>query len=129
MKDFNINLVVIIKLVDYFDSFCNVVATWPHHVISFIITLNDIPLSPPIALTYHFVPDGSPFWCTKPHSSICWKSTLLHHIAETLPAVIPTVILLSSHLLGMRPFLIGSRWGSRSLLKALRLQANDWVIL
>ena len=33
---------------------CNVVATWPRHVISLVITLNDIPLSPPIALTYHF---------------------------------------------------------------------------
>ena len=34
--------------------YCNVVATWPRHVISLVITLNDIPLSPPIALTYHF---------------------------------------------------------------------------
>ena len=33
---------------------CNVVATWLCHMISLVITLNDIPLSPPIALTYHF---------------------------------------------------------------------------
>ena len=111
------------------DNFCNVVATWPCHMISLVITLNDISLSPPIALTYHFDPDSLPFQCTKPHSSICWESTLFHHIAETLPTVIPTVILLSSHLLGMQPSLIGSRSGSRSLFKALQLRANDWVIL
>ena len=36
------------------ESNCVVVATWPRHVILLVITLNDIPLSPPIALTYHF---------------------------------------------------------------------------
>ena len=129
INDAMINTINIKTLNISFFNICNVVATWPCHVISLVITLNNIPLSPPIALTYHFVPDGSPFRCTKPHSSICWELTLLHHIAETLPAVIPTVILLSSHLLGMRLSLIGSRWGSRSPLKALRLRADDWVIL
>ena len=81
------------------DIVYNVMATWPCHVILLVINLNNILLNSPIALTYHFVPDSLLFWCTKPHSSICWKLTLFHHIAETLPAVIPTVILLSSHLI------------------------------
>ena len=49
----------------------NVVVTWPRHVILLVITLNDILLSLLIVLTYHFIPDGSSFWCIKPHSSIC----------------------------------------------------------
>ena len=77
------------------DWLYNVVAMWPCYVISFVIIFNNIPLNPPIALTYHFVPNSLPFQYTKPYSSICWKLTLFHHIAETLPAV----ILLSSHLL------------------------------
>ena len=36
------------------DPECNVVATWPYHMILLVITLNNIPLSPPIALIYHF---------------------------------------------------------------------------
>ena len=98
-------------------------------MILLVITLNDILLSPPIILAYHFISDGSSFRYTKPYSSIYWESTLLYHIVETLPAVISTVILLFSHLLGMQPSLIGSRWGSRSPFKALQLRANDWVIL
>ena len=49
---------------------CNVVATWPRHVISLVIIPNNIPLSPPIALAYCLVPDGSLFQYTKPHSTI-----------------------------------------------------------
>ena len=55
-----------------------------YHVISLVITFNDIPLSLPIALAYHLVPDGSLFWYTKPHPSniekrisrypICWEA-------------------------------------------------------
>ena len=48
--------------------FCNIMATWPRHVISLVILPNDILLSPPIALIYCL--DGSPFWYTKPHSFI-----------------------------------------------------------
>ena len=53
---------------------CNVVATWPRHMISLVIPPNDIPISPAIALTYCL--NGSPFWYTKPHSSIIqnWPS-------------------------------------------------------
>ena len=50
-----------------------------YHVISLVITSNDIPLSPSIALTYHLVPDGSPFRYTKPHPSIVEKHSIRHH--------------------------------------------------
>ena len=72
-------------------EYCNVVATWPRHVISLVIILNDIPLSLPIALTYHFVLDGSPFWYTKPHSSIVgnWFSYIA--LLRSPPAAIPFV--------------------------------------
>ena len=46
-----------------------------YYVISLVITSNDIPLSPPIALAYHLVLDGSPFRYTKPHLSIVEKCT------------------------------------------------------
>ena len=39
-------------------------------MISLVIISNDIPLSPPIALTYHFVLDGLSFCYTKSHSFI-----------------------------------------------------------
>ena len=71
------------------------------HVISLVITSNDIPLSSPIALTYHLVPDGSLFRYTKPHSSIvgnrlftshCWEvHQLLSHLLRSSPAAIPFV--------------------------------------
>ena len=50
-----------------------------YHVILFVITLNDIPLNPPIAFTYHLVPDGSPFRYTKPHSFTIEKHSIRHH--------------------------------------------------
>ena len=97
---------------------CNVVATWPRHMISLVIISNDIPLSPPIALTYYLVPDGSPFQYTKPHSAIFgnWlsyiavieKPTSCYLICwETLP---PSsycnfdIYSLTSHLLGCNLF-------------------------
>ena len=49
---------------------CNVVATWPRHVISLIIISSDISLSLPIGLTYCFIPNGLFFWYTKFYSSI-----------------------------------------------------------
>ena len=39
----------------------NIVAMWPHYMILLIVTSNDIPLSPSIALAYYLVPDGSFF--------------------------------------------------------------------
>ena len=63
-------------------------AMWPRHVILLVITLNNIPLSPPIVLTYHFVPDGLSFQCTKPYLFIYWESILLYCIAETYQSVI-----------------------------------------
>ena len=78
----------------------NVVAMWLCYVILLVIILNNISLNPPIALTYYFVLDGLFFQYTKSHLFICWELTLFYHIAETLLAVVSTVILLSSHLLG-----------------------------
>ena len=39
----------------------NVVAIWPYQMILLVIISNNIPLNPPIALTYHLVPKGSSF--------------------------------------------------------------------
>ena len=49
---------------------CNVVAMWPCYVISLVIISNDILVSPPIALAYCLVPNGSFFWYTKSYLSI-----------------------------------------------------------
>ena len=78
----------LIKL-DYNDSKYNVMATWLCHVISLVIISNDIPLSPPIGLTHCFVPDNSPFWYTKRHSSIVgnWLSYIA--LLGSAPAAIP----------------------------------------
>ena len=72
----------------YYLTRYNVVATWLRHMISLVITFNDIPLSLPITLTYHLVPDDSPFWCTKPHLSIIgnWPSYIA--LLGSVPAVI-----------------------------------------
>ena len=88
-------------------------ATWPCHVILLIIISNNISLSLPIVLTYHFFPDGSSFWYTKPHLSIIgnWlsfiallkRTNLLSHYGKAhqvvIFTIIFTVILLFSHLL------------------------------
>ena len=34
---------------------CNIIAMWFYHVILLVIISNNIPLSPPIVLTYHFI--------------------------------------------------------------------------
>ena len=81
-------------------SFCNVVATWPHHMISLIIISNNIPLSPPIALTYHLIPIGLHSWYTKLYPSIVgnWLSYIT--LLRSAPAIIlllrsaPSVIVL-----------------------------------
>ena len=108
---------------------CNVVATWPCHVISLVIIPNDIPLSPPIALTYRLVPDGSLFWYTKPHSSIIGNRlsyiALFKSPAAAIPFVekrtsrYPSVILLQFWFLltnipfvGTRTFFFWIRWDS-----------------
>ena len=44
-------------------------------MISLVITSNNIPLNPPIALAYHLIPDGSPFWYIKSPLSIVEKRT------------------------------------------------------
>ena len=64
-----------------------------YHVISLVITSNNILLSPPIALAYYLVLDGSPFWYTKPYLSIVEKRISRYSICwEALH--------LSSYLLG-----------------------------
>ena len=73
-----------------------------YHVILLIITSNDIPLSPPIALAYHLVPDGSSFWYTKLHPSIVEKCTsrysiywkTLHPLSYLLEFTSPPLLLL-----------------------------------
>ena len=55
---------------------------WPRHVISLVITFNNIPLSPLIALTYRLVSDGSSFWYTKPYSSIIGNRLFTLHYWE-----------------------------------------------
>ena len=51
-----------------------------YNVILFVITFNNILLSPPIVFTYYFVFDCSPFWYTKTHPSIIEKHFIYHHI-------------------------------------------------
>ena len=98
---------------------CNVVATWPCHVISLVIIPNNIALSPPIALTYYLVLDGSPFWYTKPHSSIVGNRLSYIALLRSLPAAIPPSsycsfdsYLPTSRFVGTRPFFIRIRWDS-----------------
>ena len=114
---------------------CNIVATWPRHVISLVIISNNILLSLSIALTYCLIPDGSPFWYTKPHSSIVGNRLSYIALLKSLPAVIsfigkrshrhPTIFLF----IRQRPSLIWFRWGSRSSLIILQLRADDLVII
>ena len=72
----------------------NVVATWPRHVISLVITSNDIPLSSLIALTILFL--------------TAYFFDILNHIHLLLEIVLPTshcweAYQPSSHLLGSAP--------------------------
>ena len=60
-------------------------------MISLVIIPNDILLSPPIALTYRLVPDGSSFRYTKPHSSIVGNRFSYIALLRSLPAAIPFV--------------------------------------
>ena len=105
------------------------------HVISLVITSNDIPLSPPIALTYRPIPDGSPsrltFLVHQTSFIYCWKSASYIAFVGKHSLCYPTVISISTHqhlicwnaiffdpiLLGFRPPLI-----------ALQLRADDAFI-
>ena len=117
----------------------NVVATWPCYVILLVIISNNIPLSLPIALIYHLVPDNSLFWYTKPHLSIVksrisiWHYWEVHQPLSYLLGSIPSIILLQFWYLltnilfvKMWPYLIGSCWGSRSSFKGLQF-ASQWL--
>ena len=89
---------------------CNVVATWPCHVISLVITLNNILLSPPITLIYHFyswrltllMHPTSFIYLLKidSPSSYCWNVPSRHPYYH--PTIFPFV--------GKRPSLIWFRW-------------------
>ena len=118
---------------------CNVMATWPCHVISLVIISNNIPLSLPIALTYRLVLDGSPFWYTKLHSSIVgnWLSYIA--LLRSPPAAIPFVekrslrhltavsIPIYQHSICWDVTLLDRiLLGSRSPLKALQF-ASQWL--
>ena len=58
------------------------------YVISFIIQ-NNIPLNPPIALIYHFIPIGLLSQYTKPHSSIARNRLFYIILLRSAPAIIP----------------------------------------
>ena len=96
-------------------------------MISLVIISNNIPLSLPIALTYCLVLDGSPFWYTKPHSSIVGNRLSYIALLRSPPAAIPfvgkrtsrypSIILLQFQFLltnipfvGTRPFFFRIRW-------------------
>ena len=64
-------------------------ATWPHHVISFVIPPNNILLNLPIALTYCL--DSSLFWYTKSHSSIVENRPSYIALLKSPQAAIPFV--------------------------------------
>ena len=57
-------------------------------MISWVIIFNDIPPSPPIVLTYCLVPDSSPFWYIKPHSSIVGNRLSYIALLKSAPAAI-----------------------------------------
>ena len=63
-------------------------ATWPHHIISLIITSNNILLSSSIAIIYYLILDGLLFQYTKPYLSIVEKCTSRYLICwESLPLI------------------------------------------
>ena len=66
-------------------------ATGSRRVIPLVIISNNISLSPPIALTYCLVPDGSPFQYTKPHSSIIGNRLSYIAVLRNPPAAISFV--------------------------------------
>ena len=76
-----------------------------YHVIALVIISNDISLSPPIALTYLLVLDGSLIQYTSP-SSYCSFEFLLTNIS----------------FVGTRLFLFRSLYGALQLMKAYRAE-------
>ena len=114
----------------FFD--CNAMAT----KITWLHLSTGIPLSLPIAFTYQLIPTGLHSQYIKPYLYIVGnrfsfiallkRTSPLSHCWEARQPIIPIVILLQFQYLltnilfvGMRPSLIGSRWGSKSPLKAL----------
>ena len=69
-------------------QYFNIVATWPRHVISLVISSNNIPLSPLISFAYHLLSDDSPFQFTKPYLSTIgnWLSYIA--LLESTPSII-----------------------------------------
>ena len=109
----------------------NVIVTWLYYVISFVITLNHILLSLPIAFTYHFVPDGSlltvcPF--NIPYLIYLFIGNWLFFIT-LLKCSQPSSLLFSYYLLIYWKTiffnLILLRTGSPLIV--LQLQTDDWV--
>ena len=116
-------------------------ATWPHYVISLVISSNDILLSLPIALTYCLILDGPSFQYTKSYSSICWKlASYIVLLRSLLVAILfigkrslhhPTAVLISTH---QHPICWDITFfdliplGFESPLIALQLQADDVFI-
>ena len=55
---------------------------WPCHVILLVITSNNISLSPPISITYHFDTDGSLFLIYQTSFIYYWELFFLYRIIE-----------------------------------------------
>ena len=105
------------------------------HVISLVITSNDIPLNLPIVLTYHLVPDGSPLRLTflvhQTSFIYCWE--LASYIAFVGKHSLrhPTAVSISTH---QHPICWGATFfdlillGFEPPLIALQLRADDAFI-
>ena len=130
-----------IKLTPKKKSNCNVMATWSYHVISLVISSNNILLSPPIAFTYYLGFDGSLFWYTKPYLSIERNQLFYIVLLKSISATIifigkrflchSTVVMISIH---QHPICWDTTFfnlislGFGLFLIALYLQTDDVVI-
>ena len=91
LKNISAVILFIKKHIIRYLTLCNVVATWPRHIILLVIISNNIPLSLPIALTYCLVFDCSPFWYTKPYLSIIENRFSYITLLKSPPAAISFV--------------------------------------
>ena len=95
-------------------------ATWPRRVTLLVIISNDIPLSLPIALTYHLIPIGLHSQYTKSYPSIVGNRLSYIALLRSAPAVI---LLLRS-----APSVIVLCWDLLLLLLLLFPPYNHWVV-
>ena len=77
-----------IELVPKKEGNSNIMAIWPCHVILLVISSNNIPLSLPIAFTYHLISDNSLFQYIKAYQSIIENCVFYIALLRSIPAVI-----------------------------------------